>query len=134
MRKKIKAQIMWAFLERQHELSDKYQLDLTNLSDKAVEALEEMGITANFKDDKGHYITCKSTRPIHASGVDGDSLRDVKIGNGTLCTAVISPYSWTFKNKSGVSPNISNLVITDLVEYEDDDGGDDGYDDDEPAL
>jgi hypothetical protein len=26
-------------------------------------------------------------------------------------------YSWTFKNKKGVSPSLKKLVITDLVTY-----------------
>jgi len=29
----------------------------------------------------------------------------------------VSSYSWTYKNKKGVSPSLKKLVITDLVEY-----------------
>ena len=61
---KIKAEIMWAYLNKKNEMSDKYQVDLCQLSEKAVEALEKLGITVSFKADKGHYITCKSGNPI----------------------------------------------------------------------
>ena len=41
---KIKADIMWAYLTKPNEMSGKYQVDLCNLSEKASEALESMGI------------------------------------------------------------------------------------------
>jgi hypothetical protein len=41
---KIKADVMWAYLVKPNDMSGKYQVDLCNLSDKAVEALESMGI------------------------------------------------------------------------------------------
>ena len=60
-RVKIKADVMWAYLNRKNEMSDRYQVDLCNLSDGAVSALESMGLTVNQKDGKGYFITCKST-------------------------------------------------------------------------
>ena len=33
---KVKAEIMWAFLNKPNEMSGKFQVDLCNLSDKAV--------------------------------------------------------------------------------------------------
>ena len=41
-RVKIKADIMWAYLSRTNDMSGKYQVDLCNLSDNAVQALEAM--------------------------------------------------------------------------------------------
>lgn len=119
---KIKADIMWAFLSKKNEMADRYTVDLCNLSDKAVEALEDMGVTVNFKEDKGRYITCKSTNPIRAyddGGAEIDS--DVKVGNGSKCVGSISFYEWSYKNKKGVSPSLRKLVITELVEYSDGD-------------
>lgn len=118
----IKATIAWAQLEEVNDMSGKFQVDLTQLSDGAVEALESAGISVNFKEDRGSYITCKSSRPIYAKGQDGESLRGIKIGNGSLGVGVITPYSWTFKKKEGVSPSLEKLVITDLEVYEADDG------------
>jgi len=31
--------------------------------------------------------------------------------------ALIKPYSWTWKNKKGVSASLAKIVITDLVKY-----------------
>ena len=75
---KVKAEVMWAFLNKPNEMSGKFQVDLCNLSDKAVGALEEMGIEVKTKEGKGAYVTCKSTRPI-AAYVDGGSLLEGEI-------------------------------------------------------
>ena len=66
---KIEAEIQWAFLNKKSEMSDRYQVDLTNLSEKAVAALEAVGIKPLNRDDKpekGWYITVKSTNEIKA--------------------------------------------------------------------
>jgi len=120
---KIKADVMWAFLESKNEMSDKYQVDLCNLSPAAVGALEDLGITVNSKEGKGFYITCKSTNPIRAYGPDGDQLQGVLVGNGSEAIATVSTYTWKFKNKEGISPSLKNLKITNLEVYEA--GGDD---------
>lgn len=114
----IKATVLWAQLEQVNEMSGKYQVDLTQLSDAAVAALEAQSLTVNFKEDRGHYITCKSTRPIYANGPDGESLRGINIGNGSEAVAVVGAYEWKFKGKSGFSPNLGKLVITALEIYE----------------
>ena len=114
----IRATVMWAQLERKNEMSEKYQVDLTQLTDKAVDALEGMGIDVGFTDEKQHFITCKSVRPIRAKDADGASLEGINIGNGSLAVGRVKPYSWKFKNKEGVSPSLERLVVTDLVEYE----------------
>ena len=78
---KIKAEIMWAYLDKVNDMSGKFQVDLCNLSDKAAEALQDIGLEVKFKDCKGKYITCKSTRPIYAFD-DGGSQIDAQVGNG----------------------------------------------------
>lgn len=125
----IRAVLMWAHLEKENDLSGKFQVDLTQLSDGAVEALENMGITVGFNDEKQHFVTCKSTRPIKARDADGASLEGVMIGNGSQAVAKVGPYEWKFKNKQGVSPSLNKLTVTDLEEYDgDEDDGGDNYD------
>ena len=125
----IRAVLMWAHLEKENEMSGKFQVDLTQLSDGAVEALEDMGITVNFNDEKQHFVTCKSTRPIKARDADGASLAGVLVGNGSQAVAKVGPYEWKFKNKVGVSPSLNKLTVTDLEEYVgDEDGDEDNYD------
>lgn len=114
---KLKADIMWAQLDKPNELSNKYQVNLCNLSDAAVQALEDMGITVAEKEGQGRYITCKSAQPIKAFDADGDEIVGVKVGNGSKAKAVINPYEWKYKNKKGVSPSLRKLVITELIEY-----------------
>jgi hypothetical protein len=117
---KIKADVYWASLNRKNEMADAYTVDLCNLSDKAVAALEDMGISVQEnlekKPEQGKYITCKSQRPIKAFDPDNEEIVD-DVGNGSKAICMIGSYAWTYKNKKGVSPSLAKLVITDLVEY-----------------
>lgn len=131
--KRIKATAMWAFTTKVNDMSGKYQVDLCNIDAKAVEALEELGIDVKKnkdKPEKGFYITCKSNHPIRAYDADGAEMKDVLIGNGSAVVATIQPYSWTFKNKKGISASLKKLVISELVEYNPD-GADEDDEDDE---
>jgi hypothetical protein len=117
---KLKADVYWAALNRKNEMADAYTVDLCNLSDKAVAALEEMGISVQEnlekKPEQGKYITCKSQRPIKAFDTDNEEIVE-DVGNGSKAICMIGSYAWTYKNKKGVSPSLAKLVITDLVEY-----------------
>lgn len=113
---RIEATLMWPFLDKPNDMSGKYQVDLTNLSDKAVRALEDMGITVRNKEGKGFFITAKSNHTIKALDKNGDEVL-AHVGNGTKAICVVGTYPWTFKNKKGVSPSLKKLVITDLVTY-----------------
>lgn len=117
-RVKIKADVMWAFLDKPNEMSQKYQVDLCNLSDAAVKALESMNIQVRQKEDKGFFVTCKSNRPIAAYDTKGEQIEGIGIGNGSKAVAMVGFYEWTWKNKSGVSPSLKRLVIEELVSYE----------------
>lgn len=132
---KIKCTLYWAQLNKMNEMSEAYQVNLCNLSDAACAALEDMGVSVLFdpekKADMGKYITCKSkSRPIKAFDVDGDEIHE-EVGNGSKATALVSTYSWVYKNKKGISPSLAKLVITDLVEYA---GGGSMSADDEDVL
>lgn len=114
---KVKAKLMWAFLDKVNEMSGKYQVDLVGLSDAAIKQIEEMGIVVKHKEGKGPFITCKSQRPIHAYDDGGTKLEGVSIGNDSEAVVVLGFYDWTFKGKKGRSPSIKKLVVTNLVEY-----------------
>jgi hypothetical protein len=113
---KVKADIMWAYLDKVNDMSGKFQVDLCNLSDKAADALQDIGLEVKFKEGKGKYITCKSTRPIYAFD-DGGSQIDAQVGNGSKGVALVGTYSWAYQKKKGVSPALKRLVITDMLEY-----------------
>lgn len=116
---KLEAEIQWAFLNKKSEMSDRYQVDLTNLSEKAVAALESVGIKALNREDKpekGWYITVKSVNEIKAFDPQGNQITDL-IANGSKATALVKPYEWKFQSRKGISPSLQRLVITDLKVY-----------------
>lgn len=113
---KIKANIMWAQMNKVNEMSGKYQINLCDLSDAAAQALENMGIEVKEKEGQGKFITCKSAKPMKAFDEDGKEIEE-DIGNGSKAKAIITAYEWKYKNKKGVSPSLKKLVVTDLVMY-----------------
>lgn len=114
---KIKAEIMWASLTKPNEMSGKYQVDLCNLSDKATEALESMGLVVKSKEGKGNFITCKSTRPITIYDDGGAILDGSLLGNGSQAVALVDAWEWQYQKKKGISPGLKKLVITEFKAY-----------------
>jgi len=114
----LKATIYWAELNKLNKYSNKYQVQLGNLSEAAVEALREINIEARNKgDERGYFITCKSMQPIAAKLKDGEYIpEDVLIANGSTAVGMVGSYRW--KSGEGHSPTLSKLTITDLIEYE----------------
>ncbi len=118
---KIKATLMWCFHNKPNEMSNKFQVDLCNLSDNAVKALEGLGLEVRKREDKpekGFYITCKSTVPMKVFDASGNDLNNVPIGNGSTATAVVGTYSWAWKNKKGTSASLTKLVVDNLVAFD----------------
>jgi hypothetical protein len=118
----VKATVMWCNHNKVNEMSSKYQLELTNLSENAVKALEGIGLEVRKREDKpekGFYITCKSVRQMDKIfDKTGASLIDVAIGNGSTGTAVVGTYEWAFKNKKGLSASLIKMTIDNLVAYD----------------
>lgn len=138
----IKADVFWCSNYVKSQQSDKYQVDLCNLSAQAVQALSMLGIEAKRDDVKkpaqGYYITCKS-RDYCIITVDKDDKplgeyiktengtevkRDeqgkplyTKIANGSKAIATITSYNTMVKGKKFTQGSIKKLVITDLIEY-----------------
>ena len=118
----VKATVMWCNHNKVNEMSSKYQLELTNLSENAVKALEGIGLEVRKREDKpekGFYTTCKSVRQMDKIfDKTGASLIDVAIGNGSTGTAVVGTYDWSFKNKKGLSASLIKMTIDNLVAYD----------------
>ena len=120
----VQADIFWACTQTPNPSSDKeqYTINLSNLSDKAVTALKELGIKVLNNPEKreaeGNYITCKSNYKIDAFDQDGELVDgSKKIANGSKATAIVSSYEWEYRGKKGVSPSLKKLTITNLIEY-----------------
>lgn len=120
----IRATIAFPNLEREDSMAGKYTVQLANLSDAAVEKLEELGIKVSFKDgdkyERGNFITCKSKFPIIPKDVDGNSFEGMteRVGYGSVVRAALKPVEWKMGGRSGVSPRLQFMVIDRLVEPE----------------
>jgi hypothetical protein len=116
---KVEAEVQWAFFNKKNEMSGKFQVDLTNLSENAVQALKDAGLEPRNRQDKpekGWFITAKSNYEIKPVDKNGDEITDV-VGNGSKAVALIKPYEWSWKNKKGVSPSLVKIIINDLKVY-----------------
>ena len=130
---KLQAEINWAFFDKVSDMSGKYQVDLCNLSEQAVKALEAIGVAVRQREDKpekGYYITAKSNYEIPAVDTSGNEIKDV-IGNGSKGHVIIQPYPWDFRGKKGIGLGASKVVVTSLVHYED---GSEEHDSDDEVL
>jgi hypothetical protein len=120
---KVEAEVQWAFFNKKNEMSGKYQVDLTNLSQSAHDALEAAGIQVRKRGDKpekGWHITAKSNYEIKPVDKAGKEINEV-VGNGSKAIALIKPYEWKWQAKKGVSPSLVKIIITDLQVYNADD-------------
>ena len=114
----INADIMWASLNEPNRMSGKYQIDLTQLSAPAMEALEMMGLGVRNKAGQGDFVTCKSNNPIRAYDSDGNEIKGILIGNGSKAKAVIGYYDWKSPaGQAGRSASLLKLVVTELIAY-----------------
>jgi len=116
----IKGTLYWVERNKLNKFSDKYQIVLGNLSEKAVNALDDMGIAAaNKGDEKDYFITMKSKNPMRVTdeqGVEYDS--DVMIANGSEAVCVVGYYDWSVG--TGRSPSMIKCKVTKMIEYVDD--------------
>ena len=88
---KFEAEVQWAFFTKKNEMSGKYQVDLTNLSENAVKALTDAGLEPRNREDKpekGWFITAKSNYEIKPVDKAGNEITDA-VGNGSKAVALI---------------------------------------------
>lgn len=133
--------LFWAALNHKNEMSDKYQVDICQLSDSQVKGLQDLGINVRNKDDdRGYFFTAKSAKyPIVPVDDMGAVLPDdIVVGNGTKADVRGIIFEWTHAptKRSGKSfgINIKGLIIKDLVKYDPTGGGDDFSDLEEEIL
>ena len=130
---KVSGQLFWSnwmkeFNTKFNEDNTKYECTLGMLSDKACEALKELGIVIKNKDTMGNYIVGKSKFLFTPMDAEGNAIDIGKIGNGTKVTALIGSYRHKMSAKFGAAPSISKLIVTDLVVFGDDAESDDDSD------
>lgn len=116
---KFEAEVQWAFFNKKSEMSGKYQVDLTNLSDEAVKALQDVGLEprqSETKPEKGWFLVAKSNYEIKPVDKKGNEIKDA-VGNGSKAVAYVKPYEWKWQAKKGISPSLLKIIITDLKVY-----------------
>ena len=141
--KLIKADIFWCSNYVKNSKGKYYTVDLCNLSEDAVRALQDLGIEVKRDDvkkpEQGYYVTAKSQKyVINTFDKDGKELgqwvknadgstevkRDdqgnpiyTRIANKSKAIATVSAYRVMFNGKPLVQPQINKLKITELIEY-----------------
>lgn len=116
----VAGDMYWCNLTEPNQMSNKYQFDLCNLSERACDALDALGISVKANEkrpEQGAYITLKSSSPISAFTEDGEEI-DCRIGNGSKAKVRVGFYDWKYQKKSGRSPSAKRIVVTDLIEYD----------------
>lgn len=130
---KIAGELMWAYTNKINDMTEKYQIDICNLSAEAINAIKEVGgnpLNREDKPEKGYYITAKSNYTIPVVDTSGNEIKTA-IGNGSKGHVVVQPYAWSFRGKNGVNFGASKVVVTTLVHYED---GSEEVDSDDEVL
>lgn len=118
----IRATVAFPNFERVDSFSEKYSVQFANLSEAAVEKLEELGISIAEKEDdkygRGQYITSKSKFPIIPVDANGNSFegQTQQIGYGSIVKATIKPVPYTMGGRSGVTPRVVRVEVEELVQ------------------
>mgnify|MGYP001473514525 CR=1 FL=1 len=114
-------ELYWPFLYERNQLSNKFQVDLSNLTDEQIEKIEASGVSLrNKQDDRNAFVTCKSSKyEITPYNKNGEVIpAEVKVGNGSRANLMVKPYAWKSPTgQKGISLGIVKMVITDLNEY-----------------
>ena len=129
----ISGKAFWTKLNRKDEYSDKYQLDVGDLSEKSKEVLTSHGVKLkNKNDDRGEFITARTQYLVPVIDSDKKVIdSDTLIGNGSSVRVKVDfNKTHPFVEKYGTSMYLKKVQVTELVEY----GSKDGFDDDDDML
>lgn len=120
---KIKATVYYAQdLSKINTMFDpdnkRYAGTFGNLSDAACEALKEtFDIRFKEKDVPGKHIVAKSLYKFSGFTPDGKEIPAESIGSGTEVELLVTGYRHKLSAKTGASPTVVKMIVTDLKEY-----------------
>ena len=125
----IQGKAYWTKLKARDEYSDKYQLDVGNLSQQSKKTLLDLGVRLKDKqDDRGAFVTPRSKFEVTAMDADKTPI-DVQttlIGNGSdVRVRVVPNADHPMADQYGTSLYLNKVQVLSLVEYF---GGDDDFD------
>jgi len=118
----IQGKAYWAKLSTPDSMSDKYQIDVCNLSDVAIASLEKHGVQPKSRDDeRGTFITARSKFDVPVINGDKEGMNGTLIGNGSDVKVKIGfNKDHPMVSQYGTSMYVNKVMVTNLVAYEED--------------
>jgi hypothetical protein len=126
----ISCELFWAKLDKVDQMSGKYSVKLCNISERAADALGNLGIEVKYDpkhEEYGRYVNVKSQFVIPAYDVHGDQIKD-PLGNTTRANVKVKARQWEYQRKKGVACDIIKLTVTDFVPMASKSNNDEGND------
>ncbi len=120
----VRGKVAFPSMTRLDQMSNKYSVQIANLSDAAVEKLEELGVAPKFKDDtygRGQFVECKSNYPIANDKftivVDDQGLPmdPDTVGPGSVVKATLKTYDWKMGGRSGVGTRLVKMQVEEIA-------------------
>ena len=120
----ISGKAFWSKLDRKDGFSDKYQMDIGDLSEESKELLTTNGVIfKNKNDDRGEFVTARTRYDVPVMNSDKEPMeRSTLIGNGSeVRVKVAFNKNHAFVDKYGTSLYLNKVQVINLVEYGNDD-------------
>ena len=116
----IQGKAYWAKLSTPDKMSEKYQIDVCNLSDDTLDNLKKHGVVPKNKDDeRGEFITARSKFDVPVINRDKEGMNGTLIGNGSYVKVKVSfNKDHQMVSQYGTSMYINKVMVTNLVAYE----------------
>ena len=118
----VQGKAYWAKLNTPDQMSEKYQMDICNLSDIAIASLKKHGVIPKNKDDeRGEFITARSKFDVPVVNSDKEDMNGTLIGNGSDVKVKIGfNKDHPMVSQYGTSMYLNKVMVTNLVAYQKD--------------
>lgn len=128
---------MFPCFDEVNTMSNKYQVNVANLSKDDKKALEAVGLTPKHGKDKvdatgqpapkpewGWYIVAKTDRPPRVTHGDLSEMSPedrARVGAGSKACVVVNAYEWNHKQsgKSGIGCGLNIVQVTEMSTKDD---------------
>ena len=104
LEKDVLGELFWGkFRDDQRNEKGQYTFEVQNMSETALEMMDEAGVTYNKHEEKGNYITLKSKNPFEFEFAEGQELEEGQLlGNGSKIRVTLGWY----ENSYGKYPTL----------------------------
>ena len=116
----VQGKAYWAKLSTPDQMSEKYQMDVCNLSDITIASLKKHGVKPKNRDDeRGEFITARSKFDVPVINRDKEGMNGTLIGNGSDVKVKVGfNKDHPMVSQSGTSMYLNKVMVTNLVVYE----------------